>query len=99
MEERVEKKGKKKRRRKKEKTYRLRFAQCLFRPFGSPPSVHTHPAQGQKLVVREHKRASVVCFQIVDLFSKHDLPQIFADEFDHVEGCGWARGRGGQFLD
>jgi hypothetical protein len=31
---------------------------------------------------------SVVCFQIVNLFSEKDRPQIFAEKLDHVQVIG-----------
>jgi hypothetical protein len=36
-------------------------------------------------VVCQYKYPAVVRFQIVDLFAKDQLPEVFADEFDGVE--------------
>lgn len=31
---------------------------------------------------------SVICFEVVDLFSEKDCPHVFAQKFDHVEVIG-----------
>jgi hypothetical protein len=69
---------------KNKKTYRLRLPQRLLNPPRSSPSINTHPPQRQKLIIRQHKRTPMICFQIIDLLSKHHLPQIFTDEFNHI---------------
>ena len=40
-------------------------------------------------VIGEDENAAVVGFEVVDLFAEDEEPEVFADEFDGVEGgCG-----------
>lgn len=40
-------------------------------------------------IVGQHKRPTVVGFEIVDLFAKDSCPEVFADKLDTVQrGCG-----------
>ena len=32
----------------------------------------------------------MVGFEVVDLFSEEELPEVFAEKFNYVEGCRWA---------
>jgi len=71
-------------------THRLRPPQRLLRALDPRPSIHTHPAQGMKPGIRQHEHAPVVRFEVVDLFPEDEGPEVFADEFDRVQGGGGA---------
>lgn len=65
---------------------RLRPPQSLFCRFGPSPPIHTHATERLKALVRQDEDAAVVCFQVVDGFAEEECPEVFADEFDAVEG-------------
>ena len=49
-----------------------------------------HAGEGFEGVVCEDVDAAVVCFQVVDLLAEEEGPEVFAEEFYAVEGCGGA---------
>jgi hypothetical protein len=72
----------------------LRPAQRLFRRFHACFPIHAHAADGLEALVRQDEDAAVVGFQVVDLLAEEQGPEVFADEFDAVEGGlrAWAVG-------
>ena len=76
------------------RTHCLRSTQRLFRRFHACFPIYAHAADGLEALVRQDEDAAVVGFQIVDLLAEEQGPEVFADEFDAVEGClrAWAVG-------
>lgn len=57
--------------------------------------VEAHPRQGLEGVVGEDVDAAVVGLEVVDLLAEEEGPEVFAEEFDRVEGGGGAGGGAG----
>ena len=76
------------------RTHCLRSTQRLFRRFHACFPIYAHAADGLEALVRQDEDAAVVGFQVVDLLAEEQGPEVFADEFDAVEGClrAWAVG-------
>lgn len=72
----------------------MRPAQRLFWRFHACFPIDAHAADGLKALVRQDEDAAVVGFQVVDLLAEEQGPEVFADEFDAVEGGlgAWAVG-------
>jgi hypothetical protein len=68
------------------KTHRLRPTQRLLRCFHARFPVYAHATQRLEARVCENEDASVVRFQVIYLFAEKERPEVFADEFDAVEG-------------
>lgn len=72
------------------KTHRLRAIQRLLGCFHARFPVYAHATDGLEACVGQDEDSSVVGFQVVDLFAEEKGPEVFADEFDAVEGRCWA---------
>jgi hypothetical protein len=51
--------------------------------------IETHARKWLERVIREDVNASMICFQVIDLLAEKQGPEVFAEEFDGVEGGGW----------
>jgi len=61
-------------------TYRL----CSY--YCRPTCLSTHPSKRAECVIREDVNTSMVRFEVVNLFSEDDGPEVFAAEFNDIEG-------------
>lgn len=66
-------------------THSLCLGQSFLQSPRPSPAIHRHPRQRLEAVVSEHKRATVIRFQIIDLFPEDEHPEVLADELDHVK--------------
>jgi hypothetical protein len=69
-----------------EKTHGLRPTQRLLRGFDASFPVDAHAADRLEALVGQHEDSAVVCLEVVDLLAEEQRPEVFADEFDVVEG-------------
>jgi hypothetical protein len=53
--------------------------------------IKRHAAEGFEGIVREDVDATVIGFEVINLLSKEERPEIFAQKFDAVERCSWSR--------
>lgn len=58
--------------------------------------VKGHAAEGLEGVIGEDVDAAVVSFEVVDLLAEEEGPEVFAEEFDAIEGGGRAGGVAGE---
>lgn len=66
-------------------THRLRPLHSIFNSLWSGSPIYTHPADSLESGISEDKDPAVVGFEVVDLFSEYEDPEVFADEFDGFE--------------
>lgn len=66
-------------------SYRLRPLHCILNGLWSGSPIYTHPANSLESGIGEDKDPTVVRFEVVDLFSEHEDPEVFAYEFDSFE--------------
>jgi hypothetical protein len=52
--------------------------------------VEAHATERLEGVVGQHVNATVVGFEVIDLFAEEEGPEVFAEELYYVEGGRWA---------
>lgn len=55
------------------------------------PRIKRYAAEGLEGIVREDVDAMVIGFEVINLPSKEERLEIFAQRFDAVESCFWSR--------
>jgi hypothetical protein len=53
--------------------------------------IKRHAAEGFEGIVCEDVDATVIGFEVINLLSEEERPEIFAQKFDAVERCCWSR--------
>ena len=66
-------------------TYQLRPPQTLLECLWSSVAIHTHATQRLETIICEHEDASMIRFEVIDLFLPQQRPEVFAEEFYAVQ--------------